>query len=97
MKRGRLIHQIAVHIIFHDKAAAIPPVIEDLRAKDMSSQSPGQVVIRLTKPLMAQRLDSKVVHLEAGVVDVVIGPGATTSKEVSPSECDRRVAPVFTP
>lgn len=54
-------------------ASRIPPVIEDLRAQDMPTNTPGQLIPFLRQPLMAQLLGVKVVHLEGAVVDMRFG------------------------
>jgi hypothetical protein len=50
------------------------PVIKDLRAEHVSPDAPDEIIPLVTQPLVAERLDVKVVHLEAGVVDVVFRP-----------------------
>lgn len=49
------------------------PVIENLRAEDMPADSPHEVVALVAQPLMTQRLDIKVVHLKARVVNMIFG------------------------
>lgn len=56
--------------MLHNITSGIPPVIKDLRAQDMSTHAPGQLVPLLRQPLMAQLLGVKVVHLKGAVVYV---------------------------
>jgi hypothetical protein len=60
-------------IVLEDKARAVPPVIEDLGAENVSSHAPDKVITLLSQPLVAKGLDIKVMYLKTRVVDVVLG------------------------
>jgi hypothetical protein len=50
------------------------PVIEDLTSHDMPSNSPAVLVLLLQQPIVPQKLNVKVVHFEARVVDMKLWP-----------------------
>lgn len=54
--------------MFDHVSRRIPPVVEDLRTKDMPSNSPYTLVVLLSQPLMAQLLGVKVVYLKGAVM-----------------------------
>lgn len=62
--------------MFDHIAGRIPPVIKDLRAKDMPSHTPDALIILVGQPLMAQLLGVEVVDLERTVVHVCGGVAA---------------------
>jgi len=51
-------------------ARRIPPIIKDLRSKDMPANTPHTLIPFLREPLMTEILRVKVVDFETGVVDV---------------------------
>lgn len=69
----RLIHQIAIRIVFYDEPARIVPVIEDLTAHDMAAHAPAILPPLLPQPVVAQHLHVEVVDLETTVMDVPFG------------------------
>lgn len=72
-----LINEVAIRVVLHNITGGIPPVVEDLRAQDMSAHAPGQLIPLLHQPLMAQLLGVEVVHLEGAVVYMgALGTGA---------------------
>jgi len=68
--RRTLIHQIPIRIMLHHKPRRVPPIIEQLRTQNMSSDPPHGGVLFRHQPLVAQLLRVEVVHLETAVVDV---------------------------
>lgn len=92
-----LIDQIAIGIMLNHITSGIPPVIEDLRAQDMPTDSPDRLIPLLRQPLMSQHLGVVVMHLERAVVhmrrwvgaqeEAVVVDGLLASVDVG-EDCD---------
>jgi hypothetical protein len=67
------IQQIAVHVVLHDEARRVKPVVEDLATHDMSSHAPAVFVALLAQPVVTKDLRVKVMGLVRCVVDVELG------------------------
>lgn len=59
-----LVHEIPVAVMFNDKIARVKPVVENLRAKDVPSDTPAYLVSAVYQVLMAELLSIVVVHFE---------------------------------
>src|SRR5699024_9896289 len=67
---GLAINQVSVGIMFHHVASSVPPIVEYLGAKNVTSDTPDGLVSLLREPLMSEVLGVKVVNLKRRVVDV---------------------------
>ena len=56
--------------MFNHETVDIIPVIKDLTTKDMSSNTPAELVSFLLEVLMTQELSVEIVNFEGAVVDV---------------------------
>lgn len=66
----RIIHQIAIHIMFENKPARIKPIIKDLAPHDMPSDPPTILPPLMPQPVMPQHLRVKIMRLETRVMDM---------------------------
>lgn len=68
--RGILIDQISICVMFHHVPRGIPPIVENLRSKNVASNAPDRLVTLVSQPLVSQMLSIIIVDLERAVVDV---------------------------
>lgn len=68
--RGFLVDHISVNVMFDHESIHVPPVVKDLGAEDVPTQTPDELVSFLHQPVVAHGLRVHVVDLEAAVVDV---------------------------
>jgi len=72
--RCRFVNEIAVNIMLHHKPRWIPPIIKDLRAHYMASDTPNTLIPFPPQPLMPQTLHIKIPHLKAAMMHMPLGP-----------------------
>ena len=68
--RRLIINLIPIRIMLNHESRWIPPVIEQLRPKDMPSDTPDRLVAFLLQPLVAEVLCVEIMDFEGAVVDV---------------------------
>lgn len=67
-------YEVAIDVVLHDESMRVIPVVEDLAAEDVSSNTPTVLVALLPQPIMAEDLSVEVVRFERGVVHFVRPP-----------------------
>ena len=67
------VEEITIHIVFENESGWVKPVIENLTAHHVSSNTPAVLVALMAKPVVAEHLGIEIVCLEGGVMDVHLG------------------------
>lgn len=67
------IEEITIYIVFENKSGWVEPVIENLAAHHVSSNTPTVLITLMTEPVVTEHLSVKVVRFEGRVVDVHLG------------------------
>ena len=63
-----LVEQVAVGVMFDHEAGTIPPIIEDLAAKDMATHTPELLPPLLLEPFAAHHHFVRILHLERAMM-----------------------------